>query len=58
MADVLENGDGDGFANPFNLENEDEFKLDKQSLRKFEKDWKSQDSFAFDELVLHIENFI
>ena len=33
-------------------------RLEMRSLRKFEKDWKSQDDFAFGDFIAHIENFI
>lgn len=40
------------------IELDDDIKLDRKDLRKFERDWKTKDNFAFSEFVLHIENFI
>ena len=49
------NNNNDEDAKTFIFDHDDDFKLDKQSLRKFEKDWKSQDNFSFNEFIHHIE---
>lgn len=40
------------------MDNDDDSKAERKNLRKFEKDWKSQDNFPFSDFVRHIENFI